>query len=73
MWFHNGTFRLKNQRKPYPEELPSILKDPVTGYNLSEAYLKRVLRQSHLCFDYTAIAKIKQEFTWTQHSISTYV
>ena len=40
----SGTFRLKNQRKPYPEELPSILKDPVTGYNLSEAYLyaKRV-------------------------------
>ena len=44
--YFNGTFRLKNQQKPYPEELPSILKAPVTGYNLSEAYLKRVLRRS---------------------------
>ncbi len=47
----SGTFRLKNQRNPYPEGLPLILKDPVTGYNLSEAYPKSVLRRSHLGFD----------------------
>ncbi len=36
---NNGTFRLKNQQNPYPERLLFILKDPVTGYNLSEVYL----------------------------------
>ncbi|MGK7948267.1 MAG: hypothetical protein AB4368_05540 [Xenococcaceae cyanobacterium] len=67
----NGTFQLKNQRNHSPERLSSIFKASVTGYNLSEVYLKRVLRRSHLCFDYTAIAKIKQELTWTQYLIST--
>ena len=71
--FLERNFPIEKLTKALFRGTSSHLKIPFTGYNLSEAYPKSVLRRSHLCFDDTAIAKIKQELTWTQYSISTYI